>query len=251
MHIKNYLKRKPEIARKFEKYEIPGFFKRKQIEEELKKSEKRFKDITENTMEWIWEVDANGLYTYSSPVIEKILGYKPEEVVGKKHFYDFFSPTEKEKLKKALTGDALKEDIRKDIGVPLKTYAKKMKKVPVPVIADPLTKKDAPRIKTNTAFDEILGGGLRAGQMCEMYGVYGSAKTQTAFTLAVEADGLVVFIDSEEYADRKEFLRSLNYTNCQNIEGTKIFCFRGEDVISEWLKETGCENIDIIRYNIK
>ena len=60
-----------------------------------------------------------------------------------------------------------------------------------------------------------------------------------------------VFVDSEEYADRKEFLRSLNYTNCQNIEGTKIYCFRGEDVISEWLKEAECENIDVIRYNIK
>ena len=60
-----------------------------------------------------------------------------------------------------------------------------------------------------------------------------------------------VFVDSEEYEDRKEFLRSLNYSNCLNIEGTKIFCFRGEDVISEWLKETGCENIDVIRYNIK
>ena len=39
--------------------------------------------------------------TPQSPVVEKILGYKPEELVGKKHFYDLFAPDVKEKLKKA------------------------------------------------------------------------------------------------------------------------------------------------------
>ena len=56
---------------------------------ELKESEKRFKDITDNAREWIWEVDAKGKYVYGSPVIEKILGYKVEEVLTK-HFYDLF-----------------------------------------------------------------------------------------------------------------------------------------------------------------
>jgi len=34
-------------------------------------------------------------------LVEKILGYKPEEVVGKKHFYDLFHPEDREELKKA------------------------------------------------------------------------------------------------------------------------------------------------------
>ncbi len=75
--------------------------KRKKAEELLKESEKRFKDVVESAGEWIWEVDVNGLYTYSSPVIEKVLGFKPEEVVGKKYFYDFFAPEVKDELKKA------------------------------------------------------------------------------------------------------------------------------------------------------
>ncbi|UCH13435.1 MAG: hypothetical protein JSV22_09995 [Bacteroidales bacterium] len=58
-----------------------------------------------------------------------------------------------------------------------------------------------------------------------------------------------VFVDSEDYSDRKEFMRILNYSNCLNIKGTKIFCFRGEDLISEWLKEPGCENIDVVSFN--
>jgi PAS domain S-box-containing protein len=74
---------------------------RKRIEEELRKSEERFKQTAENAVEWIWEVDARGLYTYASPIVENILGYRPEEVVGIKHFYDFFHTEDREMLKKA------------------------------------------------------------------------------------------------------------------------------------------------------
>jgi two-component system cell cycle sensor histidine kinase/response regulator CckA len=73
---------------------------RKQAEEALRESEKRFRDITENAAEWVWEVDAQGKYTYSSPVVEQLLGYKPEEVLGQ-YFYDFFLPDQREELKKA------------------------------------------------------------------------------------------------------------------------------------------------------
>ena len=74
---------------------------RKRMQDELKNSEERFKQVAENAGEWIWEVDASGLYTYASPVVKKILGYEPEEVVGKKHFYDSLAPDERENLKKA------------------------------------------------------------------------------------------------------------------------------------------------------
>jgi len=70
-------------------------------EEALRESEERFKQVAESAGEWIWETDADGLYIYSSPVVEKILGYTPEEVVGKKYFYDFISPDVKQDLKKS------------------------------------------------------------------------------------------------------------------------------------------------------
>jgi PAS domain S-box-containing protein len=41
------------------------------------------------------------MYTYSSPLVEKILGYKPEEIVGKKRFYDLFHPENREHLMEA------------------------------------------------------------------------------------------------------------------------------------------------------
>ena len=67
----------------------------------LRKSEERFQQVAENAQEAIWEVDANGLYTYISPGVERILGWKPKAVVGKKHFFDFFLPEERDELKKA------------------------------------------------------------------------------------------------------------------------------------------------------
>ena len=74
---------------------------RKKLEDALRQSEERFREVAEHEQEWIWEVDAEGIYTYASPVVEKMLGYKPEEIVGKKHFYDLFHPDRREELKKA------------------------------------------------------------------------------------------------------------------------------------------------------
>jgi PAS domain S-box-containing protein len=66
-----------------------------------KKAEERFNQVAENAGEWIWEIDANGLYTYANHVVEKILGFTPEEIVGEKHFYDLFTPDVRMELKKA------------------------------------------------------------------------------------------------------------------------------------------------------
>ena len=73
--------------------------KRKLAEYALKESESRFSDIAENALEWIWEVDQTGKYTYSSPTVKKILGYEPKEVLGK-YFHEFFHPDEKRELMK-------------------------------------------------------------------------------------------------------------------------------------------------------
>ena len=67
----------------------------------LKESEQRFRQVAETVADFIWEVDTQGLYTYASPSVEKIMGYTPEELVGKKHFYDLFDPSVREELKAA------------------------------------------------------------------------------------------------------------------------------------------------------
>jgi PAS domain S-box-containing protein len=85
---------------------------RKKAEEALVESEKRFRDVAESALEWVWEVDTEGKYTYASPVVEKLLGYKPEEILDK-HFYDLFIPEEREQLKEmALATFAAKQPLR-------------------------------------------------------------------------------------------------------------------------------------------
>ncbi|MEI6575358.1 MAG: PAS domain S-box protein [Bacteroidota bacterium] len=74
---------------------------RKRIEVELKNSEIRFMQVAECSGVWIWEVNTEGQYTFVSPSEESVLGYSPEELVGKKYFYDFFESHQKETLKTA------------------------------------------------------------------------------------------------------------------------------------------------------
>jgi PAS domain S-box-containing protein len=59
---------------------------RKQAEETLKDSEEKFRSLVESTSDWIWEINRNGVYTYASPKIKELLGYEPEEVIGKTPF---------------------------------------------------------------------------------------------------------------------------------------------------------------------
>jgi len=61
--------------------------------DKIKDGEERFYDIAQSVSEWLWEVDSNGIFIYSSNGVEKILGYKSGEIIGKSMF-DFLQPTE-------------------------------------------------------------------------------------------------------------------------------------------------------------
>jgi diguanylate cyclase (GGDEF)-like protein/PAS domain S-box-containing protein len=66
---------------------------RKRVEDALAMSEKRFHDIVEISADWIWEVDAEGRYTYVSEGVQNLLGYTAKEVLGKTAF-DLMPPEE-------------------------------------------------------------------------------------------------------------------------------------------------------------
>jgi PAS domain S-box-containing protein len=59
---------------------------RNRAEEAMRKSEERFRSLVETTSDWIWETDAEGKYTYTSPRVRDLLGYEPEEVIGRTPF---------------------------------------------------------------------------------------------------------------------------------------------------------------------
>ena len=73
--------------------------KSKQTERKLRESEERFRSLVETTSDWIWEVDVNSFYTYVSPKIKDILGYEPEEIIGKTPF-DLMPADEIERVSK-------------------------------------------------------------------------------------------------------------------------------------------------------
>jgi len=66
----------------------------------LQQEVSRLRALIEATCDWIWAVDAHGIYTYASPQITDILGYTPEEVIGKSPFD--FMPVEEVARVKAL-----------------------------------------------------------------------------------------------------------------------------------------------------
>ena len=53
---------------------------------DLRKSEERYRLLVESSSDFIWEVDANGIYTYANQKIKDLLGYEPEEIIGKTPF---------------------------------------------------------------------------------------------------------------------------------------------------------------------
>jgi len=72
---------------------------------DLSASEERFRDVAESSADWIWEVDAAGCYTYCSENIVNVLGYTPEEILGKTPL-DLMPPEEASRMSQVLAGIA-------------------------------------------------------------------------------------------------------------------------------------------------
>ena len=77
---------------------------------ELETSERRLLELAAQSRTVAWEVDAQGVYTYASPVAETVYGYRPGELVGKMHFYDLHPETGREEFRQtALAAFARRE----------------------------------------------------------------------------------------------------------------------------------------------
>lgn len=57
--------------------------KRLEAEQAVRQNEERFRSLIENGLDIITVLDAEGIIDYESPSVERILGYKPETLVGK------------------------------------------------------------------------------------------------------------------------------------------------------------------------
>ena len=60
---------------------------------DLERADERRRCLLEQTSDWVWEVDATGTYTYVNAKVMDLLGYAPEEVLGRTPF-DFMPSDE-------------------------------------------------------------------------------------------------------------------------------------------------------------
>ncbi|HMH52073.1 MAG TPA: PAS domain S-box protein, partial [Candidatus Acidoferrum sp.] len=59
---------------------------RRRAAETLRQSEEHFRSLIDNALDMIFVMDANGILRYASPSVERVIGYRPEELVGQSAF---------------------------------------------------------------------------------------------------------------------------------------------------------------------
>ena len=78
---------------------------RKQAQEELKESEKKYRRIYDNIIDVYYEANIDGIILEISPSIEKYSQYKRKELIGKSLYDVYTNPEERNKLIETLNND--------------------------------------------------------------------------------------------------------------------------------------------------
>ena len=104
---------------------------RYEAEDRLKENEENFQRLFESTQDVYYRTDANGVVLKVGPAVRRVLGYEPEEMVGRRAEDFYPSPDEREPLKKALREQGKVQDfegrmVRRDgviIDISISSYA--------------------------------------------------------------------------------------------------------------------------------
>lgn len=109
--LKHKLERLPlTIKRALVEYRLKN--EKEFAEEALRESEERLRDIIFSTADWVWEIDENGFYTYSSIKGNELFEASQEDIIGKTPF-NFMPPDEVERVGQIFAGYvALRAPIR-------------------------------------------------------------------------------------------------------------------------------------------
>ena len=81
---------------------IRDITERTNIEEQLRESERNYRELISNLTDVVAEVDEDGKFIFVSPQVFDLFGYTPEDLIGK-NSYDFIHPDDRENALKILT----------------------------------------------------------------------------------------------------------------------------------------------------
>jgi PAS domain S-box-containing protein len=73
----------------------------RKAESSLRESRERFDQMARQSRTVVWEVDSEGVFTFVSPVVRDVLGYRVDELVGRLHFYDLHPERGREAFRKS------------------------------------------------------------------------------------------------------------------------------------------------------
>jgi sigma-B regulation protein RsbU (phosphoserine phosphatase) len=76
----------------------------KREKEALQESEERFRQVAKMAGEWLWEQGPGGRYIYSSGAVREMLGYEPEEILGK-NYLDLLTPEDRDRWSQTIPPD--------------------------------------------------------------------------------------------------------------------------------------------------
>jgi len=89
--------------------------------EKLGSSEFRFRQLCRHSRTMVWDIDAQGLFTYVNDVSESLLGYHPGEMVGRMHFHDLLPEAGREKFRNAMLVLARAKQAFRDFEIRMET----------------------------------------------------------------------------------------------------------------------------------
>lgn len=83
-YIEDYLRKEPNLADNIKHYEIPGFFQRKKMEDELREREEQYRSIFESASDAFFIVRMDGSIVEANPAALHMFGYTNDEMVARK-----------------------------------------------------------------------------------------------------------------------------------------------------------------------
>lgn len=67
---------------------------RQQVVAALRDSQQRYRHLVDNANDIVYRTDATGHFTYVNPVVQRLLGFPPDEIIGR-HYLDLVAPAQR------------------------------------------------------------------------------------------------------------------------------------------------------------